>query len=393
MEISLPSDGEKEALGSLGFLSGALERGVQGWLHSWDLQGLWWGPWRHTPRSCTQTPSVCGCMQGVPAHCPYSLGNWCNACPLVSLFYVCVYKPAWTLACPRARGRLCVSQAARASPGRGRGEVSAPSPLPQPRPRPLSRPGPAPFLPPSLPPAAAAAPRHKKRLGLGRAGTMTETTKTHVILLSCGTFNPITKGHIQMFGESRRNSGRGSGRGWGLPRGSRGAPGGVSGGAHPTGAAPGPPGRALSALGGAEGAAGGGGGTAGPGRLRGRSGRALSAAGGSGRAAAPQGGGLRAGPDGRCPRRMVMKSPREEAVARCWPRNQPGGHRGKRPHDGERRRGGWFLCHGRKAEIQAWVVFAFHVSCESSLLSFPLKCSCPHKTPGFGSGKGSWLCL
>jgi len=30
MEISLPSDGEKEALGSLGFLSGALERGVQG---------------------------------------------------------------------------------------------------------------------------------------------------------------------------------------------------------------------------------------------------------------------------------------------------------------------------------------------------------------------------
>lgn len=208
---------------------------------------------------------------------------------------------------------------------------------------PAPSPAPAPLLsslPPSLPPAAAAAPRHKKRLGLGRAGTMTETTKTHVILLSCGTFNPITKGHIQMFGESRRNSGRGSGRGWGLPRGSRGAPGGVSGGAHPTGAAPGPPGRALSALGGAEGAAGGGGGTAGPGRLRGRSGRALSAAGGSGRAAAPQGGGLRAGPDGRCPRRMVMKSPREEAVARCWPRNQPGGHRGKRPHDGERRRGG-----------------------------------------------------
>ncbi|EMP34459.1 Nicotinamide mononucleotide adenylyltransferase 2 [Chelonia mydas] len=28
---------------------------------------------------------------------------------------------------------------------------------------------------------------------------MTETTKTHVILLSCGSFNPITKGHIQMF--------------------------------------------------------------------------------------------------------------------------------------------------------------------------------------------------
>ncbi|KAI2667704.1 Nicotinamide/nicotinic acid mononucleotide adenylyltransferase 2 [Labeo rohita] len=30
---------------------------------------------------------------------------------------------------------------------------------------------------------------------------MTETTKTHVILLSCGSFNPITKGHIHMFGE------------------------------------------------------------------------------------------------------------------------------------------------------------------------------------------------
>ncbi|OXB84322.1 UNVERIFIED_CONTAM: hypothetical protein H355_007205 [Colinus virginianus] len=32
---------------------------------------------------------------------------------------------------------------------------------------------------------------------------MTETTKTHVILLSCGTFNPITKGHIQMFERAR----------------------------------------------------------------------------------------------------------------------------------------------------------------------------------------------
>lgn len=30
---------------------------------------------------------------------------------------------------------------------------------------------------------------------------MTETTKTHVILLSCGSFNPITKGHIHMFGK------------------------------------------------------------------------------------------------------------------------------------------------------------------------------------------------
>ncbi|XP_070602398.1 nicotinamide/nicotinic acid mononucleotide adenylyltransferase 2 isoform X2 [Erythrolamprus reginae] len=32
---------------------------------------------------------------------------------------------------------------------------------------------------------------------------MTETTKTHVILLSCGSFNPITKGHIQMFERAR----------------------------------------------------------------------------------------------------------------------------------------------------------------------------------------------
>ncbi|KAI4563325.1 hypothetical protein MJT46_010934 [Ovis ammon polii x Ovis aries] len=31
---------------------------------------------------------------------------------------------------------------------------------------------------------------------------MTETTKTHVILLACGSFNPITKGHIQMFAVS-----------------------------------------------------------------------------------------------------------------------------------------------------------------------------------------------
>ncbi|KAG7222917.1 hypothetical protein INR49_015983 [Caranx melampygus] len=32
---------------------------------------------------------------------------------------------------------------------------------------------------------------------------MTETTKTHVILLSCGSFNPITKGHIHMFRRHR----------------------------------------------------------------------------------------------------------------------------------------------------------------------------------------------
>lgn len=50
--------------------------------------------------------------------------------------------------------------------------------------------------------------RHKKRKPLdpceGPIPNMTETTKTHVILLACGSFNPITKGHIQMFGESSR---------------------------------------------------------------------------------------------------------------------------------------------------------------------------------------------
>ncbi|XP_023674846.1 nicotinamide/nicotinic acid mononucleotide adenylyltransferase 2 [Paramormyrops kingsleyae] len=32
---------------------------------------------------------------------------------------------------------------------------------------------------------------------------MTEASKTHVILLSCGSFNPITKGHIYMFEKAR----------------------------------------------------------------------------------------------------------------------------------------------------------------------------------------------
>ncbi|XP_059840467.1 nicotinamide/nicotinic acid mononucleotide adenylyltransferase 2 [Mobula hypostoma] len=32
---------------------------------------------------------------------------------------------------------------------------------------------------------------------------MAEPTKTHVILLACGSFNPITKGHIQMFERAR----------------------------------------------------------------------------------------------------------------------------------------------------------------------------------------------
>lgn len=35
---------------------------------------------------------------------------------------------------------------------------------------------------------------------------MTET-KTHVILLSCGSFNPITRGHVHMFGEGGRPGG------------------------------------------------------------------------------------------------------------------------------------------------------------------------------------------
>lgn len=35
--------------------------------------------------------------------------------------------------------------------------------------------------------------------------TMTET-KTHVILLSCGSFNPITRGHLHMFGERGRGT-------------------------------------------------------------------------------------------------------------------------------------------------------------------------------------------
>uniref|UniRef100_A0A3P8W9S0 Nicotinamide/nicotinic acid mononucleotide adenylyltransferase 2 n=1 Tax=Cynoglossus semilaevis TaxID=244447 RepID=A0A3P8W9S0_CYNSE len=32
---------------------------------------------------------------------------------------------------------------------------------------------------------------------------MTESSKTHVILLSCGSFNPITKGHIHMFEKAK----------------------------------------------------------------------------------------------------------------------------------------------------------------------------------------------
>ncbi|MED6256346.1 hypothetical protein ATANTOWER_024242 [Ataeniobius toweri] len=40
---------------------------------------------------------------------------------------------------------------------------------------------------------------------------MTETSKTHVILLSCGSFNPITKGHIHMFGECLWEYGWGKG--------------------------------------------------------------------------------------------------------------------------------------------------------------------------------------
>ncbi|XP_072298030.1 nicotinamide/nicotinic acid mononucleotide adenylyltransferase 2 [Eucyclogobius newberryi] len=34
---------------------------------------------------------------------------------------------------------------------------------------------------------------------------MTESAKTHVILLSCGSFNPITKGHVHMFEKARES--------------------------------------------------------------------------------------------------------------------------------------------------------------------------------------------
>lgn len=65
-------------------------------------------------------------------------------------------------------------------------------------------------LPTSLSlPQTADDPGSQRRTGPGpdRTGTrdetetMTEANKTHVILLSCGSFNPITKGHIHMFGE------------------------------------------------------------------------------------------------------------------------------------------------------------------------------------------------
>ncbi|XP_029381417.1 nicotinamide/nicotinic acid mononucleotide adenylyltransferase 2 [Echeneis naucrates] len=62
---------------------------------------------------------------------------------------------------------------------------------------------------PNLSPLSAAHRRlpttgeHRTGTGPGHRGTMTETTKTHVILLSCGSFNPITKGHIHMFEKAR----------------------------------------------------------------------------------------------------------------------------------------------------------------------------------------------
>ncbi|KAK2543312.1 Nmnat2 [Columba livia] len=78
---------------------------------------------------------------------------------------------------------------------------AVPAPLPQQRHRPRSLPPSFLSLPPPQP------HRDTKsgwgRAGQGRAATMTETTKTHVILLACGSFNPITKGHIQMFERAR----------------------------------------------------------------------------------------------------------------------------------------------------------------------------------------------
>lgn len=59
-------------------------------------------------------------------------------------------------------------------------------------------------------PNSQSAPTHRLPLFLTHPSStcssvpssMAETIKTHVILLSCGSFNPVTKGHIQMFGES-----------------------------------------------------------------------------------------------------------------------------------------------------------------------------------------------
>lgn len=113
-------------------------------------------------------------------------------------------------------------------PGRGGEGRWDPAPLPQPRHRPRSRP--ARSLRPSRrrsrtetqkAAGAGLGRAGQGRAGPRRAGTMTETTKTHVILLACGSFNPITRGHIQMFGQSRRGSGFPSGclgRCWGALR-------------------------------------------------------------------------------------------------------------------------------------------------------------------------------
>lgn len=160
----------------------------------------------------------------------------------------CSHECTRTQACVGARGE-------RPGPAPA---AAAPPPLP---------PGPAPSLrpPPSLPPSLPQPHRATDRGGAGQGRTMTETTKTHVILLACGSFNPITKGHIQMFGQCpRRRGGRGEGAGGrpgrapgAAPRGGDGGVLGVRGGSGGAAPLPGAAGRVLSAPGGAEGAAGG----------------------------------------------------------------------------------------------------------------------------------------
>lgn len=119
----------------------------------------------------------------------------------------------WTWAHECTRTHACVRPRGGHAPGRA-GEG-------RPRPRSRSRgTAPAPARPRSIPPPFSLPQPHRAtdRGGAGQGRIMTETTKTHVILLACGSFNPITKGHIQMFGQCpRRRGGPGRGGGaWGL---------------------------------------------------------------------------------------------------------------------------------------------------------------------------------
>uniref|UniRef100_A0A8U7N608 Nicotinamide/nicotinic acid mononucleotide adenylyltransferase 2 n=1 Tax=Corvus moneduloides TaxID=1196302 RepID=A0A8U7N608_CORMO len=98
----------------------------------------------------------------------------------------------------------CTRTQARVRPRGGH----APGRADEGRPRPRSRSrgaAPAPSRPRSIPPPSSLPQPHRAtdRGGAGLGRIMTETTKTHVILLACGSFNPITKGHIQMFERAR----------------------------------------------------------------------------------------------------------------------------------------------------------------------------------------------